>query len=765
MKEKPNLSNKDINDIKALNNSFDNLVGEISHSLSGFDVSKLNELDKVERKVDGLLYGEVKSISNFTGDEISKVLVKLFNEYDNNDNKKIVPQGKTIDNLFQADNAEIMQFMQDRYRNRFYLYDDLNMVCNQLFELKEAVNTMRDAICTADDVGTQISKTIKFQGIDSKDSQEALSTIEVLEKSLKLETKIKNHIIPKTLTYGNYFVYTIPYAQILSKYADKNYREKDNKYNGNITDTSSIKIESVCEATMSEEVFMENFKNDLDMDMSKEEQEIIMENMNNTIKHFEIVQGDYPLPLYENAKFDPETLFAADSFEKIVKASGRLNETKNSQYSDGTFATNSESSSDKGAENTKGVYIKLLNPKYTLPLQIMNNTTIGYYYMLEDKNDVFQGPTLTNNLSPTFSTFGNKDGTKESLEKKMVGKIVDRIVKNFDHKKFIEENQQFKQMVVDALLFNDMYRKNIKFIFIPAEYITEFKVNEDEEGNGTSILTDSLFYAKLYLALLLFKMLTVLTKSNDTRMYYIKNGSIDKDIANQVQQVARSIKSRQINFTDLMNCNAMVSKIGANREVFIPVSRTGDRSIEFDILAGQDVQFDTEMMEKLRINFINSTGIPSVMMNYINEADYAKTLVMANAKMVTRTINHQRDFNYSLTELYKKILLYATDLPSDIIANLIYELNSPKNLQENNSADLINSVEARATFMMDTEFGKEGDLNDEERLAKDITYKQLIKEMTPQFPWANMETKILQAKLEAKKRMQAKKGNEQEEMQ
>jgi len=38
-------------------------------------------------------------------------------------------------------------------------------------------------------------------------------------------------------------------------------------------------------------------------------------------------------------------------------------------------------------------------------------------------------------------------------------------------------------------------------------------INEDADGKGQSILTKSLFYAKLYLSLLIFKMVSILSET------------------------------------------------------------------------------------------------------------------------------------------------------------------------------------------------------------------------------------------------------------
>ena len=68
---------------------------------------------------------------------------------------------------------------------------------------------------------------------------------------------------------------------------------------------------------------------------------------------------------------------------------------------------------------------------------------------------------------------------------------------------------KFKKMIVEALNYYKLNNRKIKFQFIPKEYIVEFKINEDENDRGRSIVENSLFYAKLYLMILLFKIMTI----------------------------------------------------------------------------------------------------------------------------------------------------------------------------------------------------------------------------------------------------------------
>lgn len=733
-----NISNTELGHIADLNNLFNDIYDNVSKNISTENKSNTDVLKKIELDMDRALYKELEGITNYTGDEITKVLIKLYNQYDSTSDV----EKRTIEDIFKANNSDIMTFMQERYKNKQYIYDDIASVCSQLYELKEAVLTMRDSICTADDVSTGITRLIEFVGSSGDDSTRLLTIIENMEKELKLEHKIKNHIVPKTLEFGTYYAYTIPYSSILEKYHEKNIQLKNtNKLNSEDSLTEAFTDDDV------EDIYNEVVNESVDYKTIKKN--TIKTNLNSFYNKYDVINNEMPLPLVEGAGIDIESEFTESSFEKAVKAAKKMRK-KNEINTSGVYEIEDKGTTTGEGEfsNIKGCYIKLLNPKYVVPLKIMNNTVLGYYYLLDDSQAVLtNGPQLTNNMVPNFASVGAAMA-QQDLEKKMVSKVVDKLVKSFNSKMF-EENAEFKQLIVDALLFNDLYKKNVKFIFIPAEYMTEFKIDEDDQGNGTSLLNDSLFYAKLYLALLLFKMHTIITKSNDTSIYYIKDSVVDKDISNKVQNVARAIKSRQMSINDLLNYNSTVSKIGANKAIFIPVSKSGERTIEFDAMAGQDVPLDNELMTFLRTNFINSTGIPSVMMSYLNEADYSRTLVMANAKLVSRVINYQRDFNSSLTEFYKKLALYSTDIPVEDVRRLVYTLVKPKSQAVNSNADLINNIETSINFMVEKMIGSEAELSDEDRIVKDIMTRELAIEMMPNLPWDRLKEISNNARIQA----------------
>jgi hypothetical protein len=153
---------------------------------------------------------------------------------------------------------------------------------------------------------------------------------------------------------------------------------------------------------------------------------------------------------------------------------------------------------------------------------------------------------------------------------------------------------------------------------------------------------------------------------------------------------------------------------------------------------------------------LNATGVPSVIMNYINEADYAKTLVMANAKYVGRVVSLQANFNGGTTEFYKKVMSMATPIPKEIIAKFVYKYSPPKNLNSVNINDVVNNTDQVVTYMADNMMGKNSDPGDDGNIIKDIFTKKLAREYLTMLPWDKAEELMQESKVELQKRKMEK---------
>ena len=730
-----------------LNELFQELYKKISINTHEVDITKnQSSIDAMSEKIKRVIAEDMDEMKTFGGEnDISRFLMNTIqnsNKFNISSDLKNIDTG--LESIFLSGDGAIFSTFEERFKNKALLFNDLEIISEQLVELNEAINTTRDDIVSSDDVGSEIARSLTFSvdGVDDDKYDELVDEVKKQETIHSLNYIIREHIVPKTLKYGEYYVYVIPESKLYEN-AQKRKMEL----------TNGAAMESV-----DAKAFLES----LNLDKTDPKyRDVKPDDMISYIsENVKINNTDIPLPLLENKNLPGAMQDLAD-FNNLTnmlkKAKGKKNDKTNGEnkYSSLGFSDGVKSFKMDDWSGVKGCYIKLLNPKKVIPVKLMNYT-IGYYYIHDAELDVTNhhcahGHRFTN----VVDSMTNKSANQQNL----IANIADAIVKSFD-KKYLNDNIEFKELIINSLMYNDMYKKKLHYQFIPGDHICRFSINEDENGNGQSMLYKSLFYAKLYLSLLVFNMITYLTKSQDTLVTYVKTSGIDKNMINKTMDVARQWKSKQIGIGDLMDYSSIYSKIGTGRDLFIPEGESGERGLSWDVIQGQDVNMQNELMEQLKEAYINGTGVPSVIMNYVNEADFAKTLVMANAKQLRRVMMYQDSFNEDLTLMYQKILCYCTDIELEDIANFRYTLQRPKTLPNNNLVDMIGYGDQILDFVEKSIFGQYTEETPELNASKDMFRNEFSRKVLPMLPWETIDEIIDQVKLDVVKNQIAKSNNQ-----
>lgn len=737
MAEKKKEQKIDVKDAVKMNELFQDLYKKISSSTYEMDRERnKDQIDGLSDKIKKVMNEDLEEMKTFGGEnDLTRFLINTIQksnkftgsigDINNNNNADL------LEKIFMSKDGSIFNVFEERFKNKSLMFQDLEIIVDQLVELNEAINTTRDDIVASDDVGSEISRTMSFSidgETDSEKYDEMIDDVKTLEKKYGLNYLIREHIIPKTLKYGEYYVYVIPEKQL---YENAQRRKMELSRGATMESNQASSLLESLDFDKNDPVYKDTKPDDV---VSYLAENIIINN------------GDVPLPLLENENMTGamKDLAEFNSLNTILKK--KKWEKKDKKKEDNKYASLGFSDGVKSFKmddwnGVKGCYIKLLDPKKVLPVKLLNYT-IGYYYIHDSEMDV---TNHTCRHGHRFSSLMDNIANKTENQQNVITNIALSIIKSFD-KKYLEDNQEFKDLIINSLLYNDMYKKKLHYQFIPADNICRFSINEDENGNGQSMLQKSLFYAKLYLSLLVFDMMTYLTKSQDTIVTYVKTSGIDKNMINKTMDVARQWKAKQIGIGDLMDYSSIYSKIGTGRDLFIPEGESGERGLSWDVIQGQDVNMQTELMEMLKQAYINGTGVPSVIMNYINEADFAKTLVMANAKQVRRVMMYQDNFNEDITEFYQKIMIYCTDFEIEDIANFTYTLMRPKTLPNNNLVDLLGYGDQILDFIEKSEFGQFDD-TEETNSLKDEFRKNMARRVLPMLPWETVDELLKELRL------------------
>ena len=766
-----------------------NILGQANLTLYGTD--RVSEVDSLNQTFQSIMKNELEVMTGKNEGDATSFLSKL-----NSKDKKANAMENIISNQFMGisgqEGSSLQSFIQEAYKNRLLEQSDLHEVASQLIELSEAILITRDAIVSADVVEGRMSRTLDFDKADESDVNDYRPLVEYMEKKFKLLEKIKNFIIPNTLEYGSYYAYTIPYSKIFNDFNDLKQNNLQNRQGGLYKESSLlsfvseryedetvisesgkvIKAKNSKKLSFAEKIYKEyceeiDIRNagkisseydksmkDLGIDIGEKapDKDAFVEDINTMLDNISICNDPVPFPIFEEG-FDSlkhfRNNYVTESGDALLTESKKSKKKKepenqfnriiNEVTPEGVHFTDDESKKkNQNFDEISDCYIKLIPPTKVVPVKIMNKT-IGYYY-IHDENIA----PLSGAVSSTLYYTKFDENTKQQT---IVDSLAKAIVDAFD-KDFLKQNEKFKETIVEAINYYNLNEKRIKFQYIPVEYMQEFKIDEDEDGNGQSMIKKSLFYAKLYLMLLLFKIMSIIMNSNDMKVNYIKSSGIDKNLVNKVQEIARIKQSRQINMFDLFNYTTLINKVGNGSEMYIPTGRSGERPIETEILSGQDVQMNTELLENLKNSYILGTGVPAAIINYMNEADFAKVIEQNNTKFNGRIVNYQLDFNSSITEWYKKIMRWSTQIPETLIENFLFILQPPKTTASTAKSEAISSFQQYADFVVQLMYG---DNSDGEVSPKEIEeFKKLLADdQLPMLNIQNIEKIKLQAKLNA----------------
>lgn len=662
------------------------LINRLSLGVYGTPTDN-DDVDAANARFHELLKNNEDSINGSGVDTTTSFISKLYkNDYRSNlmSNAK---ENAAMLNLFAQDGTlgssayQLSKIIDDDFKNKYAKQQCIHDIASMLIELQEAVNATRDAIIGSDIITGYVNRVLNLSNIDTDRANDIRAIIENVEKKYELQQKTKEFIIPKGLEYGNYYAYVIPYDKIFNDFIKaKGSTELGNTFT-NLPYTESTVYDFYNKDKKSSENYSRVIKESAESNMeelsnsSSKSKSIITseykENVDNLLKRVTICNDSVPLPILEEGisslSYYKEKYYteAKTSNKDDSNLFQKIHGKPNNGGSEGLIGD--DIPKKDLVTDVKDVYIKMVEPMRMIPIKILDEK-IGYLYIIDKRVDPLDGV-----VSDAF-TDPHGDNTKKST---MIDFIADQIVGAFD-KQWLTENVKFKHLIVDAIQYYNINERNVRFQFIPVEYVYEFPVNKDENGEGTSMLEHSLFYANLYMLLLMFYIMSTVQYSNDTKVNYVKNSAIDKDVTSKIQEIVRKKQSRNLNLADLFQYTTALNKVSNGNELYYPTGRSGERAIETEIVSGQDIKINNELMESLRSSYILATGVPSAIINYLNEADFSRQVQLANTKFAGRVISYQLDFNPSITKFYKGILKLTTNLDESEIDKFSYELPATK---------------------------------------------------------------------------------------
>ena len=695
--------------------------------------------------------------------------------------------------LFTQNAGEVYNYFKDTNQSKYLQISDLKFISKFIPILGAAVKIALNSITASDTISDTIARQIILPDMSKDEIAQVNETIEQFERQKKLPRKLKNITIKKAIVSGESYIYNIKYSDLFDQYA----KVKEKREN-----TNAQFVQRPAKATESLEPgatpAMEDFACGWDYNagagyqnaISKQAMESIVSDFRTNFSDFyeqpkrgSTVMNKGSMRAAESSELDEELKQFMNSFKLIdspipypaLEDARIINiEKYRATYGgntvlDFTSATPEASRDSKRTrkekfEDLNGLYIKFIDAKNIVPIKVLD-TVFGYMYIhsTQKSKSPSVGYNKTNMIatgSHIFNTVNAAERRKEDAALHLVDTIAERILDSFSSR-FVTANPEFVDLIADVIIANGLVDRDYQIQFIPAEYIIPFKINEDENGNGESIIADSLFSAKLMLYLLTTQLLNYINLSGNRQIAHISKGPIDVNTSNHIQDVIRNLQETKVSFNDLLSTNLVYSKLSRNVNLALPQSKNGAHLVEFETQEGQDVNMDTDFLDKLEELVSIGSSVP-VTKDALTNPQYAKQIESENIQYASQVASWQSDLEGPLTDLYCNIIDASTlpqELKTKCINSMEIKLPRPKVFENTNNADFLSTAVNMVQQAVSVYVGENNNDPTAAQLRDKLTMI-LVEDATPFIDWDKLRDAEKRVKIQISEEEDKKKANE-----
>lgn len=310
--------------------------------------------------------------------------------------------------------------------------------------------------------------------------------------------------------------------------------------------------------------------------------------------------------------------------------------------------------------NIPGTIIKKLPRKNVIPRYI-GDTCLGYTYIelldtARSENQRIRNFRSTINPINTMTgyTQNHPDAKKESPDEEAVKFMAKRIA-SFIDTNFVNNNQDIAQDIYTILKYNDdlCSNKKVRITFIPPQDMCHIFFKQDPiTHRGISDIEDSIVPATLYSAMFITNAIWNLTRGQDKRVYYVKQ-NVDTNTSQVLLNTIDQIKKGNMGIRQIENISHILNVTGRFNDYLIPTSASGEEPMRMEILQGQTVELQSELMQVLLEAAIIPTGIPMEYIEQRRSVEFATQLTMSNNKFLMIVYKRQNKVQKILTKELK----------------------------------------------------------------------------------------------------------------
>ena len=643
-----------------------------------------------------------------------------------------------FDNLFK-DMANDGSVYNVFFNNRsLRLFDaEIDMICKYMPMLEDAIGVLCDNVISSD----HFSKDFIFisdENVSVENNKELFyNNIKILKDKYDLLIKFQD-IIYNTSKYGERFYYIVPYERAIKKLLDN----PDNKF---VTshEAMSLTESGILKQTPALKESGDVFVNTI----NKKEQSLDVEftfNMSNSLSK-EIVAHEAAANRLKHIKESALNFNEATTSTVSLVANDKLDASPfyDDTTSNGLIVAGDHKFNTKEDWGLNGCVFKELNRYKIIPVRI-EDLILGYAYLENDRYGLDDDFPVSDTTTPVNAMGINVATDLEATKNSAV--ISDSIVKTVASKlsaaidtKFIKLNKDLSKEIYTVLKHDLQAGKKNKYnvTFLPPDDVVHcyYKLDPDTY-RGISDLYKSMIPAKLFIGLYITNTIGAMTRAQDRRVYYVKQSGIDTNISKILLTTIDQLKRQNFNIRQLESMKNVLNILGRFNDFVIPTDNSGNAPVQFEVMQGQQIDPQTDLMEKLQSMAVNSTDVPFEIVQARQSMDYAIQASMSNSRFLKKIYNRQTIANRFLSSIMTKLYRGEFNNPTAVIK---VNLPTPMFLNLTNTNQIIQNANDVAQAAMEA---FSDDLDDN---AKQIFFNNLKGKMLESYIDMEMIMRVKEA--------------------
>lgn len=741
--EQPKINMKKVNKLRGfVQSSLDKIYSSTYFSTN----TNKNDLDQIKTRLDDSIDNIIVNNKNLIGKATMSSLYSrvMDTNLDDKTKNELKEKAGDLESLFNnnetLDNG-VTGWLSDS--TNIYEFDNkIDTILKYMPKLEEALDCKKDNVLSADHFSKDFINVIN-NDVENKDNLYS-EHIKFIKKEYDFLNLI-DEIYEKTAKYGEQFVYIVPTKKAIARLMN---------VKNSMTNTSTMNVQEgyFLNESTNDRFFMDPLPEGIGMEdisgssirVELNKSGMLTELAESELKYMRVQESLNEMALSNDRTEDGKTLGllteAANNIEKETRRKHVFDDSLvngddismkdfDNTAQEGLFNKNLKSktkSKTGGVIDLPGSIVKILPRKNVIPLYIQDKC-FGYYYIetesevdgFRDK-DIMQDPTLSfkgsTNLISDTSNIAHK-GDQNTILKYLSAQISKYIDVNF-----VNSNQDLRNEIYLILKYNELNNgKNVnkmKITYIPPDDMIHVYFKKDPETHrGISDLQKALFPATLYSAMYITNAIWTLTRSQDKRIYYVKQ-TVETNISKTLLNTVNQIKRGNMNIRQIDNVNHILGITGQFNDYIVPRSQSGESPIDFEVLNGQQIEYKTEFMTMLEETAVNTTDIPLEMIQMRQSVEYATQLSMSSSKTLRKVYNRQAKFQPFCTTIFTK--LYSNEFADDSVSFEI-KLPPPMFLNITNTNQMINNVSDYSSSIADIM------LDEEDEQIKKYVIKEINK--------------------------------------